>query len=167
MGCCIASLEEITPEKAIERAKDFGGLKGMDLAKEVTTQDDYGWIEGTWPEYSETDINLNIVAYDFGIKKNILRLLTESVGKVDVVNAKTSFEDVMKKSPNGIFFYQMVLRDPEPCEYAIENIKLFLKAGIPIFGICLGHQLLSIAAGAKNIQNEIWPSWSQSPCSGY
>ena len=148
MGCCIASLEEITPEKAIQRAKDFGGLKGMDLAKEVTTQDDYGWIEGTWPEYYETDKNLNIVAYDFGIKKNILRLLTESVGKVDVVNAKTSFEDVMKKSPNGIFLSNGP-GDPEPCEYAIENIKLFLKAGIPIFGICLGHQLLSIASGAK------------------
>jgi carbamoyl-phosphate synthase small subunit len=120
----------------------------LDLAKEVSSKDAYGWIEGTWPDYHESNKDLNVVAYDFGIKKNILRLLADSVGKVDVVNAKTSFEDVMKKSPNGIFLSNGP-GDPEPCTYAIDNIKLFLKSGIPIFGICLGHQLLSIAAGAS------------------
>lgn len=151
MGCCIASLDKITISDAIKKAQDFEGLEGTDLAKEVSTPDHYGWIEGTWPNYSETSKNFNVVAYDFGIKKNILRLLTESVGKIDVVNAKTSFDDVMKKSPHGIFLSNGP-GDPEPCEYAIDNIKLFLNAGIPIFGICLGHQLLSIASGAKTFK---------------
>ena len=148
MGCCIGSLNKITKEEAINKAQNFSGLSGLDLAKEVSSKDAYGWVEGTWPDYLESNKDLNVVAYDFGIKKNILRLLADSVGKVDVVNAKTSYEDVMKKSPNGIFLSNGP-GDPEPCTYAIDNIKLFLKAGIPIFGICLGHQLLSIAAGAS------------------
>ena len=127
MGCCIGSLNKITKEEAINKAQNFSGLSGLDLAKEVSSKDAYGWVEGTWPDYLESDKDLNVVAYDFGIKKNILRLLADSVGKVDVVNAKTSYEDVMKKSPNGIFLSNGP-GDPEPCTYAIDNIKLFLKA---------------------------------------
>ena len=92
--------------------------------------------------------NLNIVAYDFGIKRNILRLLAEHVGKVTVVNAQTSFDDVMALSPDGVFLSNGP-GDPEPCDYAIDNIKQFLQINMPIFGICLGHQLLAIGGGAK------------------
>ena len=92
--------------------------------------------------------SINIVAYDFGIKRNILRLLAEHVGKVTVVNAQTPFDDVMALSPDGIFLSNGP-GDPEPCDYAIDNIKQFLQINMPIFGICLGHQLLAIGGGAK------------------
>ena len=105
--------------------------------------------KGVWPEYTEAQkIKGPVVAYDFGIKTNILRLLSDYVGEVYVVNAQTPFEDVMKLSPSGIFLSNGP-GDPEPCRYAIENIKKFLEIKIPIFGICLGHQLLAIAGGAK------------------
>ena len=129
-------------------ANDFNGLNGMDLAKEVTTQKIYSWDEGVWPEYKSSDSKKHIVVYDYGIKKNILRLLVEHVGKATIVNAKYSFDEVLKMKPDGIFLSNGP-GDPEPCDYAIENIKMALDAEIPIFGICLGHQLLALAGGAK------------------
>ena len=133
---------------AIAHANDFNGLNGMDLAKEVTTQKIYSWDEGVWPEYKSSDSKKHIVVYDYGIKKNILRLLVEHVGKATIVNAKYSFDEVLKMKPDGIFLSNGP-GDPEPCDYAIENIKMALDAEIPIFGICLGHQLLALAGGAK------------------
>ena len=135
-------------QSAISLAKNFDGLEGMDLAKEVTTKDLYSWNEGVWPEYRKSKSKLHIVAYDYGIKKNILRLLCEHIGKVSVVNAKCPFDEVMKMKPDGIFLSNGP-GDPEPCDYAIENIKQALGENIPIFGICLGHQLLALAGGAK------------------
>ena len=120
----------------------------MDLAKEVTTKNLYSWNEGVWPEYKKLKSKLHIVAYDYGIKKNILRLLSEHIGKVTVVNASYTFDEVLKMKPDGIFLSNGP-GDPEPCDYAIENIKKALDENIPIFGICLGHQLLALAGGAK------------------
>ena len=149
MSCCIASLGLISESEALQKAKAFSGLEGLDLAKEVSSSDSYKWNEGVWPSYTEAKKTIGpIVAYDFGIKTNILRLLSDYVGEVYVVNAKTSFEEVMKLSPSGIFLSNGP-GDPEPCTYAIENIRKFLDIKIPIFGICLGHQLLAIAGGAK------------------
>mgnify|MGYP001361499671 FL=1 len=148
LNCCIAALSKITRDEAIQHAKEFMGLKGMDLAKVVTTQNEYHWNEGTWPEFKRNEKSNSVIAYDFGIKKNILRLLSEQVGDVKVVNAETPFEEIIKLSPKGIFLSNGP-GDPEPCDYAIKNIKKFLKKKIPVFGICLGHQLLALAGGAK------------------
>ena len=102
-NCCIGALSKINEKEAIKKAKEFTGLKGLDLAESVTTESDFEWQEGTWPEYQNTKIDYPIVAYDYGIKKNILRLLSENVGKVHVVNAKTPFEEIVKLSPKGLF----------------------------------------------------------------
>jgi carbamoyl-phosphate synthase small subunit len=151
MNCCIASLSNVTEDEAIKKAKGFSGLKGLDLAKVVSIKDRYEWNQGVWPECNISSSKLSIVAYDFGIKANILRLLSDHVGTVNVVNAETPFEEVLKLSPNGIFLSNGP-GDPEPCKYAIENIKKFLELNIPIFGICLGHQLLALAGGAKTFK---------------
>ena len=148
MNCCIGSLSKISEKEAIKKAQEFDGLKGMDLAQVVSTKDEYLWNEGVWPENKKTKDSNMVVAYDYGIKENILRLLADHVGEVKVVNAETSFEEVMKLSPKGIFLSNGP-GDPEPCKYAIDNIRKFLKVGVPIFGICLGHQLLALAGGAK------------------
>ena len=148
MNCCIASLSLIDEKEALNKAKAFSGLKGLDLAKEVSIDQSYTWNKGVWPEHNTATSSYPIVAYDFGIKQNILRLLSDHVGEVTVVNAKTTYEDIMTLSPKGIFLSNGP-GDPEPCKYAIENIKKFLNIKIPIFGICLGHQLLALAGGAK------------------
>jgi len=148
MNSCIGSLSKISEEEAIKAAKEFNGLKGMDLAKVVSTKSEYDWNEGIWPENKESKQSYSIVAYDYGIKENILRLLTESLGSVKVVNAKTPFEEIIKLKPNGIFLSNGP-GDPEPCDYAIKSIKKFLEKKIPVFGICLGHQLLALAGGAS------------------
>ena len=148
LKACISPIDENNELSAISLAKSFDGLEGMDLAKEVTTKNLYSWNEGVWPDYKESESKLHIVAYDYGIKKNILRLLSEHVGKVTVVNARCSFDEVLKMNPDGIFLSNGP-GDPEPCDYAIENIKRALNENIPIFGICLGHQLLALAGGAK------------------
>jgi len=130
----------------------FPGLSGMDLAKVVSTKKQYAFNEGEWSlgeghkHISETQFK--VVAYDFGIKKNILRMLASRGADLTVVPAETDFQEVLKLNPDGIFLSNGP-GDPEPCEYAIKNIKEFLKQSIPIFGICLGHQLLSLALGAK------------------
>ncbi len=151
MGCCIASLDEINVNEAIQLAKNFSGLNGVDLAKIVSTKKSYKWTEGVWPKYSNSNSNTFIAAYDYGIKTNILRLIAENIGTVKVFNAETPIEEIMDLNPKGIFLSNGP-GDPEPCDYAIKNIKTALKLEIPIFGICLGHQLLSLAAGAKTFK---------------
>ena len=148
MNCCIASLSVITEKEAVSAAKEFDGLKGMDLAKVVSTETEYEWNIGIWPENKKSDESYSVIAYDYGIKENILRLLTEHVGKVKVINARTPFEEIIKLNPKGIFLSNGP-GDPEPCDYAIESIKKILQEKIPIFGICLGHQLLALAGGAR------------------
>ena len=148
MNCCIGSLSKISEKEAIKKAQEFDGLKGMDLAQVVSTKDEYLWNEGVWPENKKTRDSNMVVAYDYGIKENILRLLADHVGEVKVVNAETPFEEIMKLSPKGIFLSNGP-GDPEPCVYAIDSIRKFLKEEVPIFGICLGHQLLALAGGAK------------------
>jgi carbamoyl-phosphate synthase small subunit len=148
LNCCVGSLSKISKKDAVKKAQEFDGLKGMDLAQVVSTKDEYLWNEGVWPEKKKTRDSNMVVAYDYGIKENILRLLADHVGEVKVVNAETPFEEIMKFSPKGIFLSNGP-GDPEPCVYAIDSIRKFLKEGVPIFGICLGHQLLALAGGAK------------------
>ncbi|MBC8951535.1 glutamine-hydrolyzing carbamoyl-phosphate synthase small subunit [Xenorhabdus sp. PB62.4] len=156
-GCIIAG-NEADAQVALEKAKAFPGLKGMDLAKEVTTAQSYQWIQGSWtlegglPEArKEQELPYHIVAYDFGVKRNILRMLVDRGCRVTVVPAKTSADEVLKMAPDGIFLSNGP-GDPEPCDYAIEAIKTFLNTEIPVFGICLGHQLLALASGAKTVK---------------
>jgi carbamoyl-phosphate synthase small subunit len=140
-------------DKAIEHARKFPGIAGMDLAKFVTTNATYQWCHGTTfgkPQriMSRRIAPYHVVAYDFGVKRNILRLLSDLDCRLTVVPAKTSAEEVVELAPDGIFLSNGP-GDPEPCDYAIEAIGEFLERGIPIFGICLGHQLLALAGGAK------------------
>lgn len=143
-----------TEERALELAKAFPGLKGMDLAKEVTTQESYSWTEGVWELESDSHIDraesarFHVVAYDFGVKCNILRMLAERGCRLTVVPATTPAKDVLALDPDGIFLSNGP-GDPEPCEYAIRAIQEILEAKLPVFGICLGHQLLALASGAK------------------
>ena len=149
---CIFAEKDIDEARALKFAQEFSGLLGLDLAQKVTAQTSYNFNEGEWSLGNGFEKNnnkdLNVVAYDFGIKKNILRMLVSRGCKVTVVPAKTDFDDVIALEPDGIFLSNGP-GDPEPCEYAINNIKVFLKKEIPTFGICLGHQLLALASGAK------------------
>ena len=150
-GCILAG-ENFDDDHALKMAQDFPGLLGSDLAKKVTSKTQYIFKEGEWKlgEGFESMVKqtYNIVAYDFGIKKNILRMFVSRGCKVTVVPATTSIEDVLALKPDGIFLSNGP-GDPEPCKYAIESIKGLLKKKIPIFGICLGHQLLALASGAQ------------------
>ena len=152
-GCIIAG--DINEEKAYQDAKNYGGLVGLDLAQVVTTKSPYVFQEGEWSLGKGFQKNLkekyHVVAYDFGIKRNILRMLVSRGCKVTVMPAKTSFEEILKLKPDGIFLSNGP-GDPEPCKYAIDSIKVLLKKNIPIFGICLGHQLLALASGSKTIK---------------
>jgi len=155
MKGCIVAGSKIDPADAIKKAKTFSGLVGMDLAKEVTTKTNYDWTEGMWSLKSKTKKHnkkkWRIIAYDFGVKRNILRILFELGCDVTVVNAKSSAEYVFKQKPDGIFLSNGP-GDPDACGYAINTISEIIDSGIPIFGICLGHQLLSLALGAKTIK---------------
>ena len=150
-GCIMAG--EIDEETALEKAKSFAGLKGLDLAKEVTTDKSYQWDKSVWnletnsPE-DTPEPKHNIVAYDYGVKRNILRMLVARGCKVTVVPAKTPAAEVLAMKPDGIFLSNGP-GDPEPCDYAITAIREILETSIPVFGICLGHQLLALACGAK------------------
>ena len=148
-GCICVSGQE---EKALEMARKFPGLSGMDLAKVVTTSKKYSVTEGEWSlglgYESKPKSFLKIAAYDYGVKKNILRMLVSRGCKVEVFPANFPIEDILKSKPDGVFLSNGP-GDPEPCDYAIKNIKILLDKKIPTFGICLGHQLLAIAAGAK------------------
>ncbi len=148
-------LSEIT-EAAVEKARAAPGLAGMDVAKEVSTTVSYQWAQGeSWdnpnPVVTRRIAPLHVVAYDFGIKRNILRLLVEHDCRVTVVPAQTSYDEVMALNPNGVFLSNGP-GDPEPCDYAIETIGRLLEARMPMFGICLGHQLLALAAGARTVK---------------
>lgn len=142
-------------KKALEAARAFEGLQGMDLAKVVSTKESYDWSLSTWTleqGYEESSDNrYHIVAYDFGIKKNILCMLAERGAKVTVVPAQTPAETVLAMKPDGVFLSNGP-GDPEPCDYAITAIKAILETNIPVFGICLGHQLLALASGAKTMK---------------
>ena len=153
-GCLVAG-PKINPEDAIKKARSFPGLVGMDLAKEVTTKTNYDWTEGVWslkPKVKKDNKNkLRVVAYDFGVKRNILRILVDLGCKVTVVTAKSSAEDVLEQKPDGIFLSNGP-GDPDACDYAINTIYKIINSKVPVFGICLGHQLLSLALGAKTIK---------------
>lgn len=158
-GCIIAGdAATLDPAEAQSVANDFPGLKGMDLAKEVTVADQYVWTEGTWnldpqDERVSTADNaeFNVVAYDFGVKKNILRMLVDRGCRVTVVPAQTPAETVLAMKPDGVFLSNGP-GDPEPCDYAINAIQTVLENKVPTFGICLGHQLLGLASGAQTVK---------------
>ena len=143
-GCLVAG-KDIDIEAAIQAANDFPGLQGLDLAKEVSTKKEYVWNVEPAPN------ELLVIAYDFGIKRNILHMLEERGCRVIVVPAQTPAIDVLAQKPDAIFLSNGP-GDPEPCNYAIEAIKEILEAQLPIFGICLGHQLLGLALGAKTVK---------------
>jgi len=150
-GCVLTGTEE--PAEALALAKAFPGLKGMDLAQVVSVDQPYEWHDSIWRHPQEGHLARprpvhNIVAYDFGIKRNILRLLASHGCQVTVVPAKTSAEEVLAMGVDGVFLSNGP-GDPEPCDYAIAATKTFLSKRVPIFGICLGHQILGLAAGAK------------------
>ena len=153
MGGCIVAGENVDIDVAIASAKAFAGLKGMDLAKEVTTAETYQWSESVWDLETNqpagaTETRFHVVAYDYGVKRNILRMLVERGCKVTVVPAKTPAADVLAMQPDGVFLSNGP-GDPEPCDYAIDAIQQILETELPTFGICLGHQLLALACGAK------------------
>ncbi len=149
---CIMAGETVDVAAARQAIDSFPGLKGMDLAKEVSTQETYVWTENVWKLGAGHDqvqqFDKHVVAYDFGVKRNILRLLVNRGCKVTVVPAKTPAAEVLAMQPDGVFLSNGP-GDPEPCTYAIEAIKTILAEQVPIFGICLGHQLLALASGAK------------------
>ncbi|WP_344953532.1 glutamine-hydrolyzing carbamoyl-phosphate synthase small subunit [Zobellella aerophila] len=155
-GCIIAG-PALDEAKALNEAKAFPGLKGMDLAKEVTTAKAYPWCEGSWTldeghsQPAEGDLPYHVVAYDYGVKRNILRMLVDRGCRLTVVPAQTPAAEVLALNPDGIFLSNGP-GDPEPCDYAIEAIKTFLETDIPVFGICLGHQLLGLASGANTVK---------------
>ncbi|WP_067584022.1 glutamine-hydrolyzing carbamoyl-phosphate synthase small subunit [Endozoicomonas ascidiicola] len=151
-GCIIAG-DTADEAVALAKAKAFPGLKGMDLAKEVTTKESYSWTEGVWSLETDshaevTDLPFHVVAYDFGVKRNILRMLVQRGCRLTVVPAQTPASEVLAMNPDGVFLSNGP-GDPEPCDYAIAAIKEILETSLPVFGICLGHQLLALASGAK------------------
>ena len=160
-NCCIMAGDSISEEAAIAAARGFPGLKGMDLAKEVSTKDTYEWRSTVWnlqsdssPEVAAADLKYHVVAWDYGVKLNILRMLVERGCRVTVVPAQTPASEVLALKPDGIFLSNGP-GDPEPCDYAIQAIKDVLETDIPVFGICLGHQLLALASGARTIKMDL------------
>jgi carbamoyl-phosphate synthase small subunit len=154
-GGCIATADKADAEVALRAARAFPGLKGMDLAKVVSVRTPYQWNEGSIGREQARVLRpgsrLHVVAYDFGIKRNILRLLADNGCRITVVPAQTSAADALALAPDGIFLSNGP-GDPEPCDYAIAAIQEFLESDIPIFGICLGHQLLGLASGARTVK---------------
>jgi carbamoyl-phosphate synthase small subunit len=150
-GCIMAG--EVDDNAAVAAARSFPGLAGMDLAKVVSVKRSYPWNEGTlWPLSSKPrSARLHVVAYDFGIKRNILRLLADGGCRLTVVPAQTSAEETQALQPDGVFLSNGP-GDPEPCDYAITATRQLLDSGVPIFGICLGHQILGLASGARTVK---------------
>jgi len=154
-GGCLMSGPSVDAEIAVTKARAFPGIKGLDLARVVSTGKPYEWLEGSWDldeaSWKVTAKDAHIVAYDFGIKRQILRMFCDRGCRVTVVPAQTPAADVMALSPDGIFLSNGP-GDPEPCDYAIRAISELLETGLPIFGICLGHQLLALATGARTVK---------------
>jgi len=157
---CILTGERVAEAEALAAAREFPGLKGMDLAKVVSTEVPYQWAQGTWslkggmPKEAHSineQLPIHVVAYDYGIKRNILRMLVDRGCRITVVPAQTPASDVLTLAPDGVFLSNGP-GDPEPCDYAIEAIRQLVDTGIPVFGICLGHQLLALASGARTIK---------------
>ena len=154
-GCIVAG-DNIDEAAALAQARAFGGLKGADLAKVVSVTDNYSWTEGSW-QLGKGHVTpsavprFKVVAYDFGVKRNILRMLVDRGCEVTVVPAQTPADVVLAMNPDGIFLSNGP-GDPEPCTYAIKAIEQYLTTDIPVFGICLGHQLLALASGAKTLK---------------
>lgn len=152
-GCIMAG--KVDEVKALELARGFPGMAGMDLAKVVSVKDSYVCDEGEWTlgkGYAKAHApKYNVVAFDYGVKRNILRMLTSRGCKVTVLPAQATAEQALALNPDGIFLSNGP-GDPEPCDYAINAIKTLVDSGIPTFGICLGHQLLALASGAKTIK---------------
>lgn len=155
---CIMAGDDATEEAALELARGFRGLQGLDLAKEVSTKESYEWCSGLWnlatdsyQEIPAAELPYHVVVYDFGVKHNIMRMLVAGGCRLTVVPAETSAADVLALKPDGVLLSNGP-GDPEPCDYAIEAIKQLLETDIPILGICLGHQLLALACGARTIK---------------
>jgi carbamoyl-phosphate synthase small subunit len=153
-GCLVAG-DKIDADAAIVQARAFPGLAGMDLARVVTVDKAYAWTEGEWKlgkgYVAQEDPKVHVVAYDFGAKRNILRMLAERGCRLTVVPAQTPAKDVLALNPDGVFLSNGP-GDPEPCDYAIAAIREFLDIKLPTFGICLGHQLMGLAAGGKTLK---------------
>jgi carbamoyl-phosphate synthase small subunit len=153
---CIMTGDKVDETMAVKAARKFPGLKGMDLAKVVSTKRLYQWNEGTvWPDNTRVPIRshqrLHVVAYDFGMKRNIPRLMADFGCRITIVPAQTSAEEVLALAPDGIFLSNGP-GDPEPCDYAINATRQFLETDLPVFGICLGHQIMGLAAGGQTVK---------------
>lgn len=156
---CLQAGDGIDEQAALAAAEGFSGLKGLDLAREVSTDAPYVWTQGSWsleqglpaPLTDDEPLRLHVVAYDFGIKRNILRMLVDHGCRVTVVPARTRAAEVMAMRPDGVFLSNGP-GDPEPCDYAIAAIRELLAADVPLFGICLGHQLLGLSSGARTVK---------------
>ena len=155
---CIMAGDALDEQAAVAQARKFPGLQGMDLARVVTTSEPYTWQQGSWslaaglPDAAGAGaLPLHVVAYDFGVKRNILRMLADRGCRLTVVPATTPASEVLALQPDGVFLSNGP-GDPEPCVYAIDAIRELLGSGLPIFGICLGHQLLSLASGARTVK---------------
>ena len=157
LGGCLMAGEDVDEAQALKQARAFVGIKGMDLAKKVTAPDSYTWREGSWERESgyterpDSELPWHVVAYDFGVKRNILRMLVDRGCRLTVVPAQTPAADVLALKPDGIFLSNGP-GDPQPCTYAIEAIQAILETDVPVFGICLGHQLLGLASGASTVK---------------
>ena len=151
-GCIATGTDEAA---ALKAARGFAGLSGMDLAKEVSCGKSYLWTQREWAlgvgYHKATHSRFHVVAYDFGVKSNILRKLAERGCRITVVPAKTTAKEVLAMEPDGVFLSNGP-GDPEPCDYAIDATRKFIDAGIPLYGICLGHQLMGLAVGAKTVK---------------
>ncbi|WP_137820302.1 glutamine-hydrolyzing carbamoyl-phosphate synthase small subunit [Pseudomonas sp. 2FG] len=159
-GCILAG-DNISDEQALAAARGFPGLKGMDLAKVVSASTRYEWRSSVWnlktdnhPEIAASELPYHVVAYDYGVKLNILRMLVERGCRLTVVPAQTPASEVLALKPDGVFLSNGP-GDPEPCDYAITAIRDILETETPLFGICLGHQLLALASGAKTVKMEL------------
>lgn len=153
-GCLMAG-DSLNADDAVDQARAFPGLAGMDLAKVVSTSQSYLWNEGEWSLGAgfkvQTAPRFHVVVYDFGVKRNILRMLAARGSRLTVVPAQTSAADVLALKPDGVFLSNGP-GDPEPCDYAVAAIREFLARRLPVFGICLGHQLMGLAAGGKTLK---------------
>src|SRR5690606_17484988 len=152
-GACILVGDDA--ERAVELARGYAGMNGLDLAKVVSIKAAQDWSQGTWQLgkgfSAPAQDRFHVVAYDFGVKYNILRLMADRGCRITLVPAQTPAEDVLKLNPDGVFLANGP-GDPEPCDYAIAATQVFLERKLPTFGICLGHQIMGLAVGGKTVK---------------